>query len=71
MSTYYTVACHTCKKKLDLRGYADSTVIVKIGEFARYGHISHDITVLHDITGWDEEYDKAYDKVMSYENTED
>lgn len=66
MSVDYTVACHKCKERINLAGYADSTVIRVTGEFALYSHSSHDVVVLNDITGWDDEYDKIYFDALKY-----
>ncbi|MEX3625162.1 hypothetical protein [Viridibacillus arvi] len=71
MAIYYTVVCHTCKKRKSLAGSADSSVIIAVGEWARYRHLSHNISVLHDTSGWDDDYDKLYDEAMKYEEDHD
>ncbi|WCS68575.1 hypothetical protein Goe16_01610 [Bacillus phage vB_BsuM-Goe16] len=67
MSTYYTIACHTCKKKIDCSGYTRDAVAKRAGEWAMWGHIAHDISILHDNTGWNEKYDEKWFKVDQYD----
>ncbi|AMW61739.1 hypothetical protein ANTHOS_123 [Bacillus phage Anthos] len=68
MSTYYEVACHTCQVRKDLSGYTREYVAKFAGEWCAYEHISHEVTVLHDVTGWDEDYDELCDRVSAYES---
>lgn len=70
MSTCYTVACHTCQKRLEMGGYSREYVAHYAGDWLAYRHIGHDVTVLHDVTGYDEDYDALYDKVQEYEEIE-
>lgn len=67
MSIYYTVACRTCKKKLDLAGYANPTLDENIGFFARWTHGGHDVVVINDMSGWDEEYDRLISEIDDFE----
>ncbi len=67
MSTMYTVVCRTCKKRLPCPGYSSKYLEQTIADWARYKHLTHDIAVFHDVTGWDEDYDKEYDEIMEYE----
>ncbi|AMW61455.1 hypothetical protein NIGALANA_211 [Bacillus phage Nigalana] len=68
MSTNYTIACHTCKKKVDLsfHGYSREFIARVAGDMMMYSHITHHMQVLSDTTGWDEEYDRMVDLVESY-----
>ncbi|AEZ50331.1 hypothetical protein BPS13_0152 [Bacillus phage BPS13] len=68
MSTNYTIACHTCKKKVDLsfRAYGRDFIAAVAGSMLMYSHITHNMQIVHDITGWDEEYDKLEAAVQSY-----
>ncbi|ASR79609.1 hypothetical protein KAMFAM_138 [Bacillus phage Kamfam] len=70
MSTYYTVACHTCQKRIEMGGYSREYVAHYAGVWLAYSHIGHEVTVLHDVTGYDEDYDALYDKVQEYEEIE-
>ncbi|WIT26493.1 hypothetical protein [Bacillus phage SPO1L4] len=51
MSTYYTIACHTCKKKIDCAGYTREAVAKRAGEWAMWGHIAHDISIMIPLDG--------------------
>ncbi|AOZ62458.1 hypothetical protein HONESTABE_206 [Bacillus phage HonestAbe] len=68
MSTNYTIACHTCKKKVDLsfHGFTREFIAKVAGDMMMYSHITHHMQILCDITGWDEEYDKMVALVESY-----
>ncbi|AHZ10786.1 hypothetical protein [Bacillus phage Megatron] len=70
MSTNYTIACHTCKKKIDLsfRSYSRDFIAKVAGDMMMYSHITHHMQIVHDITGWDEEYDKIEELVQSYQD---
>ncbi|APZ82396.1 hypothetical protein Goe2_c16000 [Bacillus phage vB_BsuM-Goe2] len=35
-----------------------------------WGHIAHDISIYHDTTGWDEEYDEKWFKMDKYDEVE-
>lgn len=70
MSTCYTIACRTCKERIEMAGFSNDAVANKAGEWARYKHFSHDITVINDITGWDDEFDRNYDMIMTYTEVE-
>ncbi len=49
-----------------MAGFSNDAVANKAGEWARYKHFSHDITVINDITGWDNEIDENHDTIMTY-----
>jgi hypothetical protein len=49
-----------------LAHHTDSTIIKVTGEWARYKHIGHSITVVGDTTGLDEDYDELYDSILEY-----
>lgn len=67
MNTYHKVVCHDCKKQINLPHHTDSFIAEVVGDWATGDHICHSVSVLHDITGWDAEYDKLYDSTESYE----
>jgi len=70
MGVNYTIACHTCQKKVDLsfRSYSRDFIAKVAGDMLMYTHVTHDMQIVHDITGWDEEYDKMEEAVQSYDN---
>lgn len=67
MSSYWTVACKTCKKSVDLAGYTDEFVIKFTGEFMRYYHICHEVVLFSDITDEDGEFSEM---ISDYETEE-
>jgi hypothetical protein len=67
MSIYYTIACNTCKQRIEMPHYTDEAVIKKAGEWALYDHFSHSITIIHDINGCDEKFDEICDEINKYE----
>jgi hypothetical protein len=70
MAHSYQVVCHDCKQRVDMTGYTGDAVAERAGTWARYKHLSHSIAVYPDMTGWDEDYDKEYDRIMEYKEVE-
>ncbi|ALA46517.1 hypothetical protein DIRTYBETTY_211 [Bacillus phage DirtyBetty] len=70
MSTNYTIACHTCKKKIDLsfQSYSREFIAKVAGDMLMYTHISHHMQIVHDTLGWDADYDSMVSLVDSYED---
>lgn len=66
MATYYKVVCHECKEQVDLTGYTKEYIVKVAGEWVLYNHIGHNISIFHDVCGWDDEYDKLYDSTEKY-----
>ena len=69
MSTTYNLACHTCKEQFIMHHYTLESVIETMGEWS-FTHLGHEVTMLHDITGWEEEYDNLYFKVWKYKEVD-
>lgn len=67
MSTYYKVVCHDCKKQINLPHYSKDFIAKVAGDWATFEHVCHSVSVLHDVTGWDDDYDELYDSTQKYE----
>lgn len=67
MSIYYKVVCHDCKKKIDLPHYSSDFIAKVAGDWATGEHVCHSVSVIDDITGWDDEHDKLIDSTDKYE----
>jgi hypothetical protein len=62
MSTYYVVACHTCKKFKFMPNYTNDSQVQIIGEFVRYEHLGHNISLEADIIQYKD--DDLYSKIL-------
>ena len=67
MSIYYNGACRTCKERINLAGFATSSVKSMFAEWIYDKHQFHDVVLVNDASsGWDEDRDEICNVIYKY-----